>query len=108
MPWQLEGYTLKPSKQNSESGYAGVTRGNSAGDRWVATVYGDNKQVRLGTFARPEQAALAVAKYHAQMEQVEDSSQDEDMEEEEEEEEEAEESAHRPTEVRLLSRSAPY
>ena len=93
MPWQLEGYTLKPSKQNSESGYAGVTRGNSAGDRWVATVYGDNKQVRLGTFARPEQAALAVAKYHAQMEQVDDSSQDE---------EEEGESAHRPTEVLLL------
>ena len=93
MPWQLEGYTLKPSKQNSESGYAGVTRGNSAGDRWVATVYGDNKQVRLGTFARPEQAALAVAKYRAQTEEVEDASQDE---------EEEGESAHRPTEVRLL------
>ena len=74
------------------SGYAGVTRGKSIGS-WVASVYANSKQIRLGTFARPEQAALAVAKYHAQMEQVDDSSQDE---------EEEGESAHRPTEVRLL------
>ena len=93
MLWQLEGYILQPSKQNSESGYAGVTRGNSTSERWVARVYADNQQIKLGTFARPEQAALAVAKYHAQMEQVDDSSQDE---------EEEGESAHRPTEVRLL------
>jgi hypothetical protein len=82
VPWQLEGYTLKLSKQN-ESGYACVTRGNSTGDRWVATVYADKKQIRIGSFDKPEEAALALAKHRAQMEEEEE---DEDEEDEEDEE----------------------
>ena len=113
VPWQLEGYTLQLSKQNSASGYANVSRANSGGQRWVATIWG-TEPVRLGTFDKPEEAALAVAKYRAQLAgQSQDGEDSEDSEseegEEEEEEEPEEESAHRPTEVRFspLSRDRP-
>ena len=98
VPWQLEGYTLQLSKQNSASGYANVSRANSGGQRWVATIWG-TEPVRLGTFDKPEEAALAVAKYRAQLAgQSQDGEDSESVEEEEEED-----SAHRPTEVRLPS-----
>ena len=112
--WQLEGYTLKPSKHKTEAGYAGVA---PVGKRWKAQIWSaeQRKAVNLGTYDRPEEAALALAKHRSQLagqsmeeedseggvEEEEDSSQDED-------EAEAEESAHRPTEVRLLSQSVPY
>ena len=88
------------------------------GKRWKAQVWSaeQKKSVSVGTYDRPEEAALALAKHRGQLagqpmeeedsegvvqEEQEDSSQDED-------EAEAEESAHRPTEVRVLSRLVPY
>ena len=105
MLWQLEGYTLQLSKHSTASGYANVTRANSIARRWKATIWVP-EPVRLGIFDKPEEAALAVAKYRAQLaSQLQDGedSEDSEGEEEEEEEEEAaeEESAYRPTEVRF-------
>ena len=114
VPWQLEGYTLQLSKHSTVSGYANVTRANSIARRWVATIWVPEPAKRLGIFDKPEQAALAVAKYRAQLAgQSQDGEDSEDSEseegEEEEEEEPEEESAHRPTEVcsSPLSRDRP-
>ena len=107
MPWQLEGYTLKLSKYKTESGYAGVARQTGGlRDRanWRAQIF-TPEQLSLGTFARPEQAALAIAKYRAQeagQSQGGEDSEGVEDEDEEEEEKEVEESANRPTEVPLL------
>ena len=108
VPWQLEGYTLQLSKHSTVSGYANVTRANSIARRWVATIWVPEPAKRLGIFDKPEEAALAVAKYRAQLasqlqdgEDSEDSEGEEEEEEEEEEEAAEEESAYRPTEVRF-------
>ena len=96
------GYALQPSKRETESGYAGVSR-HVHSRMWRAQIF-TPEQRSLGTFARPEQAALAIAKYRAQIEEEEE---EEGVEEEEEEEEghshgEEEERATRPKEVRSL------
>lgn len=87
-----------------------MVRGSS-GKRWKTNVWSakQRKTISLGTYDRPEEAALALAKHRGQSMEDEDS---EGVEEEEgysqDEEEEPAESADRPTEVRLLSRSALY
>ena len=58
-PWQLEGYTLKLSHRKTASGYAHVS---AHGLRWRAL---SPRGVSLGSFEKPEQAALAVAKHRA-------------------------------------------
>ena len=50
---------------------------------------------------------VAHVRYHC-LREADAGDAEEDSSQDDEEEEEAEESAHRPTEVRLLSRSAPY
>ena len=82
--WQLEGYTLKPSKHKTEAGYAGVA---PVGKRWKAQIWSaeQRKAVHLGSFDRPEQAALAIAKHRGQLAG-----------------QPMEESVYRPTEARLL------
>ena len=96
MPWQLEGYTLKLSKKNAVSGYSGVSRSRD-GKRWQAELWSP-EYACLGSFDRPEQAALAIAKHRGQlagqsMEEEESEGVEEEEEEEEadEEEEDAEE-----------------
>ena len=84
MPWQLEGYTLKLSKKNAVSGYSGVSRSRD-GKRWQAELWSP-EYACLGSFDRPEQAALAIAKHRGQLAG-----------------QSMEESAYRPTEARLLS-----
>tara|TARA_B100000795_G_scaffold133035_1_gene99261 strand:- start:35 stop:457 length:423 start_codon:yes stop_codon:yes gene_type:complete len=98
------GYALKPSKHKTESGYAGVARQTGGlRDRanWRAQIFSP-EQLSLGTFARPEQAALAIAKHRAQEAGQSNDGEDSEGVEEQEEEEEVKESANRPTEVRLL------
>ena len=97
------GYALQPSKRETDSGYAGVSR-HVHSRMWRAQIF-TPEQRSLGTFARPEQAALAIAKYRAQMEEEEEEGVEEEEEEEEEEGHshgEEEERATRPKEVRSL------
>ena len=99
------GYALQPSKRETDSGYAGVSR-HVHSRMWRAQIF-TPEQRSLGTFARPEQAALAIAKYRAQIEEEEEEEGGVEEEEEEEEEEghshgEEEERATRPKEVRSL------
>ena len=90
------GYTLELSKQKTDSGYSGVSRHKSS-RMWRAQIFSP-EQLSLGTFARPEQAALAIAKYRAQeVGQLKNGEDSEGVEGEAEDE-----SANRPTEVRLL------
>ena len=107
VPWQLEGYTLMLSKRKTDSGYSGVSRHINGSQMWRAQIF-TPEQLSLGTFARPEQAALAIAKHRAQDGEDSEGVEEEEQEEQQQEEEGAEENANRPTEVRLLSRSAPY
>ena len=86
------GYALQPSKRETDSGYAGVSR-HVHSRMWRAQIF-TPEQRSLGTFARPEQAALAIAKYRAQIEEEE--------EEEGHSHGEEEERATRPKEVRSL------
>ena len=86
------GYALQPSKRETDSGYAGVSR-HVHSRMWRAQIF-TPEQRSLGTFARPEQAALAIAKYRAQIEEEE--------EEEGHSHGEEEERAIRPKEVRSL------
>ena len=94
------GYTLELSKQKTDSGYSGVSRHKSS-RMWRAQIFSP-EQLSLGTFARPEQAALAIAKHRAQEAGQSKDGEDSEGVEEQEEEEEVKESANRPTEVRLL------
>ena len=65
MPWQLEGYALKLSAE-AASGYLNVRASSSGGERWRAVTLcpEQKKQINLGTFDKPEEAALALAKHH--------------------------------------------
>ena len=64
---QLEGYALKLSAK-AVSGYVNViSRPSSSGDaRWQAVVFCPDQQgkISLGTFDKPEEAALAIAKHN--------------------------------------------
>jgi len=46
----------KPLQSNNKSGYAGVDK---FGNRWRARIHKDNKEIHLGLFDEPEEAALA-------------------------------------------------
>ena len=63
MPWQLEGYSLQLSAK-AASGYFGVNKGQGA-RKWVAQIWRPD-YIHFGTFAKPEEAALAIAKHRAQ------------------------------------------
>lgn len=56
-----------PSK-NNKSGYKGVSKKNKRS--WVAVIHTNSRQIRLGTFSTPEEAAVAynkaALKYHGE------------------------------------------
>ena len=89
VPWQLEGFTLRLSAK-AASGYVNVSR---HGKNWRAQIFSPN-YIHFGNFAKPEEAALAVAKHHAQTMKAEKEggeTDENDQVEEEDGEEEAEE-----------------